>query len=372
MKIRSLLLFFLLIPVVVFCQNNFIIKGRIAKEYDGSKLYFGILNNNRVGYQKSDSVIIKNGTFYFEGKIDQVNSFASFTFRKGNLFYKKGFSLSRGTNDCNLIINSNKQLIVQMDASPSNLILAKIDSVHDEFILQYKKENNVKGSFALPTDLGVKLRNQQLDLLSKNSNSYISLLLLYHLSLFDSSMPYLDRIMKIYDAMPAEIRGSTFGLQFEKEKLEIRKANLATKISKPVPVFKIKKFDGTSFSNEQLKNKPYMIAFSATWCLPCQQYQPVLKKLYDKYHPKGFEVVYFNMDDNTNIWKQHVEGKKLNWINVSERVKWKDSKISKQFNIKGLPTYFIIDKNGLIIYNTEEMKDFNHSLIESYIVKSIQ
>lgn len=309
-KYLTLLVLAALLPCIAVCQGVFTINGKLSEEFNGSKLYFGIRDNNRVEYNKVDSVVVKNGAFYFSGKIGQINAFGSFSIKNGKSFYNKGFALKVGTNNCSLTIDSAMGMHVLIENSEANGILSSIDDLLIKYIREYKAKNNITGSFALPTELEKEVRNKQLEMLRENPDSYITLLLLYHLSLFDNSMIYLDRIMDIFYSLSAEIKKSPFGLTFEKEKNEIRDAYLSTKISQLIPVFKVKKFDGSLFSNEQLKGKPYMIAFSATWCLPCMKYQPTLKKLYDKYRSKGFEVVYFNMDDNVKTWSRHILTKK--------------------------------------------------------------
>lgn len=65
-------------------------------------------------------------------------------------------------------------------------------------------------------------------------------------------------------------------------------------------------------------------------------------------------MVYFNNDDDVVRWKGHVKKNGLTWINVSERLKFSDSKIPKSFGIYAVPTCILIDAKGKITYNSDQ------------------
>src|SRR5215217_1861570 len=67
--IKSTFILLFLFPLFLFSQESFTINGKLSEEFNGSKLYFGIRDNNRVEYNKVDSVVVKNGAFHFNGKI---------------------------------------------------------------------------------------------------------------------------------------------------------------------------------------------------------------------------------------------------------------------------------------------------------------
>lgn len=97
---------------------------------------------------------------------------------------------------------------------------------------------------------------------------------------------------------------------------------------------------------------------------------PKLKELYRTYKKKGLKVIYFNNDDNVTRWKEHVLVNKLDWINVSERLKPSASKIQKSFGVYAIPTCLIVNKEGVIVYNSDET-DPGLDHIESYIKRAI-
>ena len=150
---------------------------------------------------------------------------------------------------------------------------------------------------------------------------------------------------------------------------------IAEKESKPeqkVPNFTIKTDKGEMFTNTSLLGKPYIIAFSATWCAPCKLMEPKLKLLFDNYKSNGLEVVYFNFDGDDIKWKEHISKNNFNWINVSDGLKPDFSPISKQFNVRGIPHYLVVDRKGTIIYNSNVPMDSNFLMLEKNVIKAIE
>jgi thiol-disulfide isomerase/thioredoxin len=340
-------------------------------DFEGSKIYFTINKNDRRTKAYVDSTVIVNGRFSFDGEIEQTANYATFTIKNKIWPHPISFILDTEVQEYR-IIRDDKQIpkfFIKVDGSNSNEIENQLRVLTTEAYNNNRKTS--PNSPTLPVEVHNKLLYTQIGYLKKFPEDYFSLIALYELSLYRNEPFYLDSIMSAYYSLDKKLRNTSFGQFFLKEKERIYKSISATKIGSTVPIFSIKQLDGKLFTNKQLIGSPYILAFSATWCLPCQEFQPALQKLYNKYKTKGLKVVYFNMDDNVKTWSNLVKNKKMDWINVSERTKWKDSEISKQFNVKALPKYLIIDKKGTIIYNGKELQDAEHKLLETYIIKSI-
>jgi alkyl hydroperoxide reductase subunit AhpC len=73
-----------------------------------------------------------------------------------------------------------------------------------------------------------------------------------------------------------------------------------------------------------------------------------LKEIYNKYKNKNFEIVSISIDTYGNNWKKAIETDGLSWTNLIEIGGW-HGKVTKQFEIKGIPLNIILDKEGKII-----------------------
>ena len=91
-----------------------------------------------------------------------------------------------------------------------------------------------------------------------------------------------------------------------------------------------------------------MIDFWASWCGPCRQSNPEMVKIYQKFHPKGFEVLGVSLDKDMESWKKAIQEDKLTWTHVSDLKYW-ESEVVSIYNIGGIPMTLLIDKNGIIV-----------------------
>ncbi len=111
-----------------------------------------------------------------------------------------------------------------------------------------------------------------------------------------------------------------------------------------------------------LKGKVVLIDFWASWCRPCRQTVPGLKKLYSMYHDKGFEIYGVSLDDDARAWQQAISDDQSTWIHVND----KTGKVANQWVISVIPTTFLVDKNGKIVAVDEDAKSLS-KLIPKYL-----
>src|SRR5205814_10422870 len=62
--------------------------------------------------------------------------------------------------------------------------------------------------------------------------------------------------------------------------------------------------DGTKFSTAQWKGKVILVDFWATWCGPCREELPRVKKAYADFHKDGLEILGVSCDRNGGDLKQ--------------------------------------------------------------------
>ena len=117
-----------------------------------------------------------------------------------------------------------------------------------------------------------------------------------------------------------------------------------------------------SIALSSLKGKVVLLDFWASWCRPCRQTVPGLKKLYSQYHDKGFEIYGVSLDENKTAWKTAIEQDQSTWIHVNDN----SGDIANQWNITYIPTTFLLDKKGKILAINAEPKDLS-KIIEKLI-----
>lgn len=114
---------------------------------------------------------------------------------------------------------------------------------------------------------------------------------------------------------------------------------------KPAADFNVKTLSGTSLKLSSLKGKVVLIDFWATWCPPCRAEIPAFKELYDQYKGKGLEILGLSVDQDGEAAVRPFA--QQNGINYPLAIA--DQALTEAYGgIRGIPTTFLIDKQGRI------------------------
>jgi len=136
----------------------------------------------------------------------------------------------------------------------------------------------------------------------------------------------------------------------QKENIQRMLAELKkSMLSETAPVFALNDIDGKKIDITDLKGKVVIIDFWATWCGPCKASFPGMQKMVNKY--KDDPNVKFVFIDT---WERG-EDKKKDAGDFIKTNKYSfhvlmdnDNKVVEQFKVEGIPTKFVLDKNGII------------------------
>jgi peroxiredoxin len=116
------------------------------------------------------------------------------------------------------------------------------------------------------------------------------------------------------------------------------------------PSFTLNDINGKPVSLADLKGKVVLIDFWASWCEPCRAESPNLKTQYKLYKDKGFEILSISVDTDRKSWLKAITDDGLPWLQASD-LKGFNSETVKLYGIGGIPSFFLIDRDGKIIAN---------------------
>lgn len=139
------------------------------------------------------------------------------------------------------------------------------------------------------------------------------------------------------------------------------------------PDFTLSDMDETAHTLSDLRGNYVLVNFWATWCPPCRKEMPSLESLYQKYRDKSFRVLAVNQWENPDHVFSYMG--QLDVFPTFPILFDPKSEVSERYGVRGLPTSFIIDPQGLIIYRAIGGREFNHpdviTLIETLLKKEL-
>ncbi len=132
-------------------------------------------------------------------------------------------------------------------------------------------------------------------------------------------------------------------------------AKYATNLLKPganAPEIALKTIDGKQFSLKSLRGKYVVVDFWASWCPDCRKDAPNVVAMYNKFHKKGVEFVGVSFDTKSESWKSAVEKLGIPYTQVSDMKNMRESPVALAYNIKWIPTVYVIDPEGKVVLAT--------------------
>jgi peroxiredoxin len=111
--------------------------------------------------------------------------------------------------------------------------------------------------------------------------------------------------------------------------------------------FKVTSYKGEELSLDKFKGKVVLLDFWATWCGPCREEMPEVKKMWKKYSGDNFVMIGISLDHNKAAFERYIEQEEITWpqyIDGQER----NNNVSRLYNVPSIPYTVLIDQYGII------------------------
>lgn len=118
------------------------------------------------------------------------------------------------------------------------------------------------------------------------------------------------------------------------------------KTKAPAPEFELIDMDEKVHKLSDYKGKPIIINFWATWCPPCREELPSMNRAWKKVKDEGIEMLAINVGEDEDTIFAFTGEFPIDFTVLLDESGYEINK----WPIKGLPTTFVLDPEGRVIY----------------------
>ena len=128
-------------------------------------------------------------------------------------------------------------------------------------------------------------------------------------------------------------------------------------LGKPVPDFSATDLNGKPISLQDYRGKVVLLDFWAVWNSFCISDILNLKRIYDTYKDRGFDIIGVSLDTDETKLRDYLKENQIPWRQIFTGQE-RQSPLAQQYDIRSIPVRWLIDTDGnLIAYEA------NHKLM---------
>lgn len=198
------------------------------------------------------------------------------------------------------------------------------------------------------------IKRQQISFIIENKEHLASVYALYqrlpgeqYLSSADSDLIYYRTVA---DAVSENYPTSPFLLTLSNDivRMEARISLINSIESRTYPELKGSDMYGNEVALSSLEGNVILVDFWSAEAGNSNAFNAELKEIYEEYADNGFRVYQVSADTSKTVWVTAVQEQRLPWISVCD-FKGDMSPMLRAYNVRKLPSNFLIDRNGNII-----------------------
>jgi thiol-disulfide isomerase/thioredoxin len=112
------------------------------------------------------------------------------------------------------------------------------------------------------------------------------------------------------------------------------------------PAFAITAIGGKRVSMDDLQGKVVLVDFWATWCAPCREALPHIRKVAEKFQGQPLVILSVSLDSDEQKWKDFIGKNEMTWPQYRDG--GFGGPLAKMFGVTAIPHTFTIDADGVL------------------------
>lgn len=342
MKKVIISLIFFLMNFIVFTQKPFYYKVfATTKTYNKVRKIFVEYEISGIKYK--DSINISKNEVRITRLLIQPAAALIYTDNK----MMKPVSVFLANNILHLTITESKLSIQVTKLQNDFLYLTANDTIRPTYFPRYSQLLEKNDTVGL-SKLGLIFDSLKLDDIQKSRNYFKSnpsnLLSLFSFSRYTTFYANYADIEADFNLLPDWAKNSPEGQKI------LSKINGAkqTKLNSKAPDFSQSSSNGDEVKLEMFQGKYIFLDFWASWCAPCRKEHPELKKIYNTFKDKNFDIISISLDTERENWLRAIVKDNITWTQISD-LKGQQNDIAVKYGVQSIPANFLIDPFGTII-----------------------
>ena len=116
--------------------------------------------------------------------------------------------------------------------------------------------------------------------------------------------------------------------------------NLPKVLKKNQVILNVNSLNNETINLENYQGKKILLNFWATWCKPCVEEMPSIKKIIEKY--PEIVIIGLSEDKDLAILKKFINHNEIKWPQIQINTEFKH-----KFNVDAIPTTIYINESGI-------------------------
>lgn len=238
--------------------------------------------------------------------------------------------------------------VTLLEGSKSNEIFRQLISKQEpvqqaaqQISQQYQNPKANKDSIAnVIKNMNVVLKDNFFNFLKEHGGSEVAAFVVYSSIMNERSLT-LHVADTLYQFLREKAKTGFYGKELAKTMEKLK----SVEIGYTAPNFTLADSSGKNYTLRNIKSKYTLVDFWASWCGPCKAEIPFMKKAYEQFHAKGFEIVSVSIDAKREAWLAALNQFQMPWIHLLET----EHIVSDLYHFPTIPKTILIDQQGKII-----------------------